>query len=78
MYAAVNGIYENGVLTLDETPPTAKKSKVVVMFMDEIEGSSKSVNRIAGSLARLGSEQCKYYRLPDDFNEPLADLTDYM
>jgi hypothetical protein len=78
MYTAVNGIYEDGVLTLDETPPTIKKSKVVVMFMDEIEGPSDLTKRIPGSLARFGSEQGKQYRLPDDFNEPLADLNDYM
>lgn len=35
MYTAVKGTYENGVLTLEETPPTVEKSEVVVLFMNE-------------------------------------------
>lgn len=35
MYTAVNGIYENGQLILTERPPTTRKTKVVVLFLDE-------------------------------------------
>lgn len=31
MYTAIKGIYENGVLTMTETPPKVKKSEVVVL-----------------------------------------------
>jgi len=34
--------------------------------------------RQPGSLLRLGQSQNKIYRIPDDFNEPLADLQEYM
>lgn len=37
MYTAINGIYENGQFVLTETPPTSKKTKVVIMFMEEVE-----------------------------------------
>jgi len=37
MYIAVNGIYEDGKVFLTETPPTTKKSKVIILFMEEIE-----------------------------------------
>jgi hypothetical protein len=37
MYTAINGIYENGQFILTETPPTSKKTKVVIMFMEEVE-----------------------------------------
>lgn len=74
MYTAVKGTYENGVLTLEETPPTAEKSEVVVLFMNEEkplapEKEAKGV--------RLGSLVHKGYQIPEDFNAPLDDLKDY-
>ena len=33
MYTAIKGIYENGQVILQETPPTAKKMKVIVTFL---------------------------------------------
>lgn len=74
MYTAINGIYENGQFVLTETPPTSKKTKVVIMFMEEVETLPKKQKKGVklGSLARKG------YNIPDDFNEPLADLKDYM
>jgi len=78
MYTAVNGIYENGTLVLTEEPPTQKKSKVVVMFLDEIESTPNLKKRVPGSLLRLGKLTGKNYDIPDDFNEPLDDLKDYM
>lgn len=74
MYTAVNGIYENGQLTLTERPPTTRRSKVVILFLDEPEdissfGSSSGV--------RLGSLEGKF-SIPDDFNDSLDDLKEYM
>lgn len=77
MYTAINGVYENGVLELDETPPTTRKIKVIVTFLEEIETQTRK-QRLPGSLKRLGETEGKWYRLPDDFNEPLEDLKDYM
>jgi hypothetical protein len=66
MYTAVNGIYENGRLRLTESPPTTKKSKVVVMFLEKLENHRKhQVGVKIGSLANMR------YKLPDDFNEQL-------
>ncbi|WP_435356845.1 hypothetical protein [Emticicia sp. SJ17W-69] len=74
MYTAINGIYENGQFVLAETPPTSKKTKVVIMFMEEVETLPK--NKKKG--VKLGSLAGKGYNIPDNFNEPLDDLKDYM
>lgn len=43
------------------------------MFMEEVEALPKKKKGVKlGSLANLG------YSIPDDFNEPLDDLKDYM
>lgn len=75
MYTAVNGIYENGQLTLIERPPTTRRSKVVILFLDEPESDSPDNGSSRG--VRLGSLEGKY-SIPDDFNEPLDDMKDYM
>ena len=75
MYTAIiNGIYENGKFLLNETPPTTKRYKVAVMFVEEENtfASSKKKGVTLGSLEGMG------YSIPDDFNEPLDDLKDYM
>ncbi|WP_428657363.1 hypothetical protein [Runella sp.] len=69
MYTAIKGIYENGVLTMTETPPQVKKSEVVILFMNDSEAPKKGV--------KLGSLEDKY-SIPDNFNEPLDDLKEYM
>lgn len=74
MYAAIKGTYENGRAILEETPPTMAKTKVAVMFLTDeeppAEPSRKGVT--LGSLAGRG------YRIPEDFNEALEDLSEYM
>jgi hypothetical protein len=75
MYTAIiNGVYENGKFRLNETPPTTKKYKVAVMFVEEenTNVSPKKKGVTLGSLAGMG------YSIPDDFNEPLDDLKEYM
>ena len=75
MFTAIKGIYENGQVTLEETPPTTKKSQVVVMFMTEQEQTPpKSLHKGV----KIGSLAGKGYNIPDDFNEPLDDLKEYM
>lgn len=75
MYTAVKGIYENGVLTFIETPPAIKKSEVVVLFMDEGKQTNPPQK---GKGITLGSLVGKGYHIPDNFNDPLEDLKDYM
>ncbi|GAB3719359.1 hypothetical protein [Spirosoma lituiforme] len=75
MYTAVNGIYENGQLTLTERPPTTRRTKVVILFLDEPVTDIIVADSAAG--VRLGSLDGQY-NIPDDFNAPLDDLKDYM
>ncbi len=72
MLTAISGTYENGQVPLDEQPPVQTKAKVVVTFLEEESASpSKPKDRISGSLKEK-------ITLPDDFNEPLDDLKEYM
>ena len=75
MYTAVKGIYENGQLTLIERPPTTRRSKVVILFLDKPESDFPDSDSSKG--VRLGSLEGQF-SIPDDFNEPLDDLKDYM
>ena len=74
MYAAIKAIYENGQIIFSEKPPTNEKTNVIVMFIKEepenIENHHKGV--------KIGSLAGKGYSIPDDFNEPLDDLNEYM
>jgi hypothetical protein len=69
MYTSISGVYENGKLTLLETPPTHKKAKVIITFIEEDD--KKNPKR------KLGGLEGKI-TLPDDFNEPLDDMKEYM
>lgn len=66
MYTAINGVYENGQFVLSEKPPTNKKTKVVIMFMEEIEPFPKENKGV-----HLGSLANKGFSIPDDFNAPI-------
>jgi hypothetical protein len=74
MYTAINGIYENGQVILQEAPPTLQKSKVVVMFITEEDKATP----LTSKGVKLGSLTGKGYSIPNDFNLPLEDLKDYM
>jgi hypothetical protein len=74
MIKAIEGTYENGTLMLEETPPTAKKSKVVVLFMEETSFDSASNDRKGVRLGALAGQ----YSIPNNFNDPIDDLSDYM
>nr|WP_295929258.1 hypothetical protein [uncultured Dyadobacter sp.] len=75
MYTAVKGVFENGVLTLEETPPTVEKTEVVVLFMNDEKAIAPEH---AAKGVRIGSLAHKGYLIPEDFNAPLDDLEDYM
>ncbi|MFZ1643126.1 MAG: hypothetical protein WAV07_17180 [Candidatus Contendobacter sp.] len=70
MYTAIRGIYENGKVVLEETPPTLQKSKVLVMFLADEEKKPGTVRQGI----KLGSLAGQGYSIPEEFNEPLDDL----
>ena len=69
MLTTLEGIYENGQIVLKEQPPVQKRTRVLVTFVEEV--ISQKPQR------RLGTWEGKY-AIPDDFNEPLDDLKEYM
>lgn len=69
MLATVKGYYEKGKIILKEKAPVKSKTDVIVTFLTEDEPSL--LKRIPGGLKGKIS-------IPDDFNEPLEDLKDYM
>lgn len=77
MYTSISGIYENGILTLAETPPTKKKSKVVVLFLEELDELANA-RREPGGLLRLKNLQQKEMALPENFNDSLDELSEYL
>ncbi len=66
MLTTIKGIYENGKIVLDETPPTKNKQKVVVTFLDEMQPSPDEKRYLGSLKGKIG--------IPDNFNEPLDDL----
>lgn len=71
MLTAIKGTYQNGQVILDEPAPTNKTVPVLVTFLEKEDQQSNKPNRIIGSLEGKIS-------IPDDFNEPLDDLKEYM
>jgi hypothetical protein len=69
MLIETKGTYENGKITLEETPDFNDRVNVIVTFLEEIPSQKK--RRVAGSL----KGKIKY---SDDFDEPLDDLKEYM
>ncbi len=70
MLTAIKGIYEDGKIVLAEQPSIQTKTEVIVTFLTE-ENMLADKKRTPGGLKNRVS-------LPDDFNEPLDDLKDYM
>ncbi len=67
------GTYENGQVILDEKPDIKSKSKVIVTFLEgtNLEKEESIGKRILGGFA--GN-----IKVPNDFDEPIEDLKDYM
>ncbi len=70
MLTTIKGIYENGQIVLDEIPQAKNKSKVVVTFLEEIQPAYLKKRRLGSLKGKIS--------MPEDFNEPLDDLKDYM
>jgi hypothetical protein len=76
MYTAIKGTLINGQVIFEEPPPITQNMSVVVILMEEKPKPAPA--RQPGSLLKLGASQGKTYKLPDDFNDPLEDLQEYM
>lgn len=70
MLTTVAGIYENGQIILQEKPQITQSAKVLVTFLEDTTEKPLK-KRIIGSMAGKMS-------VPDDFDEPLDDLKEYM
>lgn len=72
MLTTIEGTYENGQIILTEQAPVQAKTKVLVTFINTTMQTASSDN-----IVRFGTLKGKI-SIPDDFNEPLDDLKDYM
>lgn len=70
MLTTIKGTYENGRIVLDEIPPAKDKSKVVVTFLEEPQPAHLNKRRLGSLKGKIG--------IPDNFNDPLDDLKEYM
>jgi hypothetical protein len=72
MLTTIKGIYDHGKITLTEPAPVDTKSDVIITFLID----EKSIHKKGGSII-LGMLEGQI-TLPDDFDEPLNDLREYM
>ena len=72
MLTTIQGIYDNGKIILTEEPPEKEtKAEVLITFLPKkISESSEGKRKLGGLEGKVS--------IPDDFNEPLEDLKDYM
>jgi hypothetical protein len=72
MLATIKGIYEDGKIIVSEKPPISdSKADVLITFLPVVKKADNTKRRVLGGLEGKIS-------VPDDFNEPLSDLKDYM
>lgn len=72
MLTTVRGIYENGQIQLQEKPVFKTKKKVIVVFEEEDIAAAKQEPTVHFGLLK------GKVSLPNEFNEPLDDLNEYM
>lgn len=70
MLTTIKGVYEGGQIIFHEAPPVTERTEVMVTFLTE-EKKEAPKKRILGLLEGKA-------KLPDDFNDPLDELKDYM
>ncbi len=72
MLTTIKGIYDHGKITLtEELPLEENKMDVLVTFLPEQKVKNIKPKRILGGLEGKIS-------VPENFNEPLSDLKDYI
>lgn len=70
MLTAIKGYYENGQVTLSETPSVVEKTEVVVTFLEHEVASLPKDRKLELLKGKIS--------VPDDFDEPLEDFKDYL
>jgi len=70
MLTTIKGYYDHGQIVLEEMPPVKDKTDVMVTFLSDEIGGKVAKRKLGGLEGKV--------TLPDDFNEPLDDLKDYM
>jgi hypothetical protein len=72
MLTTIKGIYDNGKIILTEEPRDKTKTEVIVTFLKEEKRkpSHKKQSRLGGMEGLI--------TVPDNFDEPLDDLKEYM
>ncbi len=70
MLTAIKGYYDTGKIVLMEDAPVKAKTDVIITFLAEVNSDIQR-KRIPGGLKGKVS-------IPDDFNEPMEDLNDYV
>ena len=73
MQTVVKGIYKNGKITLEKKPSLKNQVEVIVSFLDEKNPGNGNQKK----KRKLGALKGKV-TIPDDFNEPLGELNEYM
>ncbi len=71
MLTTIKGYYDQGQIVLEEIPPVETKTEVMVTFLT---GETKKHHL---GKRKLGGLEGKV-TIPDNFNDPLDDLKDYM
>ncbi len=71
MLTTIKGYYEQGHIVMEEDAPVQKRTQVMITFITDEPGIEYTKKRMPGALKGKVS-------IPDDFNEPLNDLKDYM
>lgn len=74
MLTTVRGTYENGKVILDEPLPTPYAKVIVTVLEEEKIDEEKAPKKPRRQFGIMKGS----VTLPDDFNEPLDDLKNYM
>ncbi len=71
MFTTIKGLYNEGQIILQEDAPVQGKTNVMITFLTNEPELINIKKRMPGGLKGKVS-------LPEDFDEPLEDLKDYM
>ena len=70
MLTSCKGYFENGKVELTESAPVQTRTEVIVTFLETEKGEAPKRRTLGGLKGKFPT--------PDDFNEPLDDLKEYM
>ena len=70
MLTTIKGYYEEGKVVFEEMPQVTEKTEVLVTFLPFTENKGRGKIRLGTLEGRI--------TVPEDFNEPLDELKEYM